>query len=288
MSMTERGPDTTSAAPLAFEPALAARGSSFNIAMRILPSVKRDAMLAIYAFCRAVDDIADDMTSPRGVRHEALEHWRAEIHDLYDHPRPGRMTWLAEPIRTFALAREDFLAIIDGMQMDVERDIRAPDLTTLDLYCDRVASAVGRLSVRIFGMPEPHGFDLAHHLGRALQITNILRDLDEDAELGRLYVPHEMLALAGIETDVPAEVMQHPKLSIAVEPLVLSARQHYALARRVMALAPRAATRCPSMMADVYEGILQRLEQRGFAAPRQRVRTPRVRVLAAFLRHGLM
>jgi phytoene synthase len=288
MSMTERGPETASADPMAFEPAMAARGSSFNIAMRILPSIKRDAMLAIYAFCRAVDDIADDTTSARHIRHEALEHWRSEINDLYTAPRPDRMRWLAEPIRTFGLAKEDFLAIIDGMQMDIDRDIRAPDLPTLDLYCDRVASAVGRLSVRVFGMPEPQGFDLAHHLGRALQITNILRDLDEDADLGRLYVPQEMLSLAGIDTAVPAEVMQDPKLAIAVEPLVLRARQHYQLARRIMAQAPRAATRCPSMMADVYEGILERLEQRGFAAPRARVRTPRVRVLAAFLRHGLL
>jgi phytoene synthase len=288
MSMTDRGPDTAFDAPMSYQPALAARGSSFNIAMRILPSVKRDAMLAIYAFCRAVDDIADNTTSPRNVRRQALEHWRSEIQDLFDHPRRDRMAWLAEPIRTFGLAREDFLAIIDGMQMDVERDIRAPDLPTLDLYCDRVASAVGRLSVRIFGMPEPQGFDLAHHLGRALQITNILRDLDEDAELGRLYVPQDMLSLAEIETTDPTQVLQHPKLAIALEPLVMRARQHYDLARRIMAQAPRAATRCPSMMADVYEGILERLEQRGFAAPRQRVRTPRVRVLAAFLRHGLM
>jgi phytoene synthase len=285
--MTHRVPEETG--PLiTTNPALAAKGSSFNMAMRILPSAKRDAMLAIYAFCRAVDDIADDIHTPRNVRHAALEHWRQDINDLYQSPRGDRLDWLVRPIRAFNLAREDFLAIIDGMQMDVEADIRAPDLPTLDLYCDRVASAVGRLSVRIFGMPEPQGFDLAYHLGRALQLTNILRDLDEDAELGRLYVPREMLALAGIGTTTPDMVMQHADLAIAVEPLITRAKQHYAQARRIMACAPRAATRCPSMMADVYEGILTRLEHRGFEPPRTRVRTPKLRVLAAFLRHGLM
>src|SRR5271156_2829633 len=88
-------------------------------------------------------------------------------------------------------AHGDFLAVIAGMEMDVIADIRAPDMATLDLYCDRVACAVGRLSVRVFGMDRAAGLALAHHLGRALQLTNILRDLDEDAALGRLYLPRE-------------------------------------------------------------------------------------------------
>ena len=245
-------------------------------------------MLAVYAFCRAVDDIADDVETPRDLRCSALEAWRQDMQRLYQGVSIHRLDWLQGPIRAFDLAHEDFLAIIDGMQMDIDGDIQAPDLPTLDLYCDRVASAVGRLSVRIFGMPEPQGFDLAHHLGRALQLTNILRDLDEDANVGRLYVPREMLAHAGIGTTSPTMVMRHPDLSTALEPMVTSAKQHYHLARRIMAEAPRAATRCPSMMADVYEGILTRLEHRGFEAPRARVHTPKLRVLAAVLRHGLM
>ena len=107
---------------------------------------------------------------------------------------PPRLRGLAGPVRDFALERKDFLAIIDGMEMDVVSDIRAPDLATLDLYCDRVASAVGRLCVKVFGMGPAEGRELAHHLGRALQLTNILRDLDEDAALGRLYLPREALS----------------------------------------------------------------------------------------------
>ena len=115
-----------------------------------------------------------------------------------DEPIKPSLRGLGEAVHAFGLRREDFCAVIDGMEMDVETDIRAPDLATLDLYCDRVASAVGRLSARAFGMPEAEGISLAHHLGRALQLTNILRDLDEDAAIGRLYLPREDLCAAGI------------------------------------------------------------------------------------------
>ncbi len=116
-------------------------------------------------------------------------------------------------MRDFGLRREDFLAVIDGMEMDVVDDIRAPDFATLDLYCDRVASAVGRLSVRVFGMEEQDGIALAHHLGRALQLTNILRDLDEDAAIGRLYLPREALREAGITATDPADGAGEPDRS---------------------------------------------------------------------------
>ncbi len=112
--------------------------------------------------------------------------------------RRTRSAGLARAVRSFDLQREDLLAIIDGMDMDVIADIRAPDRATLELYCDRVACAVGRLSVRVFGMAHDAGLALAHHLGMALQLTNILRDLDEDASLGRLYLPREALQAHGI------------------------------------------------------------------------------------------
>ena len=173
--------------------ALPAAGSSFYLGMRVLPRPRREAMYAIYAFCRVVDDIAD-ATGPREPRRAALGQWRADIDRLFEGKVTPATADLAGPVRAFKLRREDFQAVIDGMEMDIDADLRAPDWATLDLYCDRVASAVGRLSVRIFGIePEP-GDRLAHHLGRALQLTNILRDLDEDAEMGRLYLPREALA----------------------------------------------------------------------------------------------
>src|SRR3546814_1663575 len=111
--------------------------------------------------------------------------------------------------------------------MDVVADRRAPELATLDLYCDRVASAIGRLSVRIFGMEDGPGRDLAHHLGRALQLTNILRDLDEDAAIGRLYLPRELLVSAGIGLDEPATVIAHPGVDAACRELARIAKRHY-------------------------------------------------------------
>ena len=168
--------------------------SSFYTAMRILPPAQREAMYGVYAFCRAVDDIADD-GGPVQERLAALDQWRRDIDRLYAGKGTTSLTEKLQPaIEGFGLAQADFLAVIDGMEMDVQRDMRAPDWQTLDLYCDRVASAVGRLSVQIFGLNETDGLSLAHHLGRALQLTNILRDLDEDAAMGRLYLPREALA----------------------------------------------------------------------------------------------
>jgi len=174
-----------------------ASGSSFYVAMRVLPREQRRAMFAIYAFCRAVDDVADGR-GDRQARLTELALWRRDIAALFAGVTASRVRALSEPIRTFDLQREDFLSIIDGMEMDARADIRAPDFATLDLYCDRVACAVGRLSVRVFGMHGEEGASLAFHLGRALQLTNILRDLDEDAAKERLYLPREALLAAGI------------------------------------------------------------------------------------------
>jgi len=188
-----------------------ASGSSFYAAMRILPREQREAMFQIYSFCRQVDDIADS-DGPRPERLAALQQWRDDIDALYQGRPPARLRDYVPSVRRFDLQREDFLAIVDGMEMDVPQDIRAPDLATLDLYCDRVASAVGRLSVRVFGLARDDGILLAHHLGRALQLTNILRDVDEDAGIGRLYLPREGLLHAGITSDDPLKVMADPAL----------------------------------------------------------------------------
>ncbi len=179
-----------------------AAGSSFYAGMRILPKPQREAMYAVYAFCRAVDDVADD-GGTREERSAGLDRWRAGIDALYAGRPTADTAPLAEAVRRYGLDRNDFMAVIDGMAMDAAEDIRAPDEATLDLYCDRVASAVGRLSVRIFGVSGANGHALAHHLGRALQKTNILRDIDEDAAMGRLYLPREKLEAAGIQHHRP-------------------------------------------------------------------------------------
>lgn len=265
--------------------------SSFYLAMRILEPARRDAMFAIYAFCRAVDDIADD-EGERDARRAALDQWRFDLDELYaGRIRPG-VAFLAEPVRRFKLDRADFEAVIDGMQMDVDEDICAPDWEKLDLYCDRVASAVGRLSVRAFGLvPEdatelPTGAKLlAYHLGRALQLTNILRDLDEDAARGRLYLPREALEEAGVDTRAPHAVLAHPALPKACEPVLHRAREHYAQADLVMAGLPKSALKAPYMMSVGYRSILDNLAARGFAPPRAPVHVSRLKLVAALLRH---
>jgi len=265
-----------------------ASASSFYTALRILPFPQREAMYQVYAFCRAVDDIAD-RDGPRPQRLAELAQWRDHIADLYrGRDNPQHSAALAATIRRYGLEQRDFDAIIDGMCMDAERDIRAPDWATLDLYCDRVASAVGRLSVRVFGVPAPQAGPLAHHLGRALQLTNILRDLDEDAAIGRVYLPREALAAAGIESMEPHDVVANPRLAQACAPLIGRAREHFAHAAKVMDSCARAAVRSPRLMASVYSHLLDRIEQRGFAPPRTRVRMGRLRLLAAVLRHGVV
>ena len=261
--------DSIAAAP---NPGTVARGSSFYWAMRLMPEPRRSAMYEIYAFCRAVDDIADN-EGPIDARLSALSAWRADIGRLYSgngNP-PSHLAGLAAAVARFALKRADFEAVIDGMLMDVEGPMLAPDLATLDLYCDRVAAAVGRQSVRIFGMNEAAGIELSHHLGRAMQLTNILRDIDEDGGIGRVYLPREALVAAGVNAHGAATIVADPSLPLACASVLKQARSHFAAARAAMDLARRdnpASIRTPRLMCDAYWLILEKLESRGFVAPR--------------------
>jgi presqualene diphosphate synthase len=255
--------------------------------MKILPRPQREAMFEIYGFCRRVDDIADS-NGPRAERLMELAAWRADVNALYAGQVPPRLAGLAQPVRDFDLAREDFLALIDGMEMDAFDDIRGPSAAILDLYCDRVASAVGRLSVRVFGVEREAGIALAHHLGRALQLTNILRDLDEDAAVGRLYLPREALAHAGIHSNDPMTALRNPSLGQACAELVARAAEHFAQADKIMARLPRRSVRAPRIMGLVYRSMLERLVARGWSAPRQPIRVARARLLWIVLRHALV
>jgi phytoene synthase len=255
--------------------------------MRILPRAQREAMFQIYSFCRQVDDIADS-DGPREARLAALQQWRDDIDALYRGEPPARLRDYAASVQRFGLKREDFLAIVDGMEMDVPADIRAPDLATLDLYCDRVASAVGRLSVRVFGLPQDDGVLLAHHLGRALQLTNILRDIDEDGGIGRLYLPREGLLHAGITSTDPRKVISDPALPKVCAPLAARARAHFAKADEVMDRNRRRTVRAPRIMSKYYRAILDLLVARGFALPRDPVRLNKAARIAILLRYALI
>ncbi len=254
-------------------------GSSFYAAMRIMPKAERAAMFALYRFCRLVDDIADDGTRARPQRAAELEAWRANVTALYDGKPAGGAAFLGPAARAFGLRQADFMAIIDGMDMDVASDIRAPDLATLDLYCDRVACAVGRLSTRIFGMEEKPGLELARELGLALQLTNILRDLDEDAAMGRLYLPGELLRQAGIATTDPNAAIGDPRVDGACRAVAGRALAHFAAADRLMRSRPRGRLLAPKMMEAVYRTMLQEMLVQGWTPPRRHVRIGKRRLL---------
>jgi phytoene synthase len=264
-----------------------AGGSSFYLAMRILSREKREAMFEIYSFCRDVDDIADE-DRPRPQRLALLAEWRKNIETLYSGSVPAGLEKLANSIARFGLRKDDFLAIIDGVEMDARADLQGPSLKELDLYCDRVACAVGRLSVRVFGMNEDDGKALAHHLGRALQLTNILRDIDEDAGIGRLYLPQEALERAGIGSTDPKTVASNPQIGVVCAFIAERARGHFAKANEIMAASPRPVVRAPKIMGAVYRQMLEDMVMRGWALPRNRIRVKKSYLLWVALRYAFL
>ena len=163
-----------------------------------------------------------------------------------------------------------------------------PSFAELDIYCDRVASAVGRLSVKVFGMDDKAGVDLSHHLGRALQLTNILRDLDEDAAIGRLYLSKESLVAAGIEATDPQTVVADPRIDMAAQVIAAPARVHSAAADKVMRAARQGDLRAPRLMRAAYGRILEHMQAVGWKAPRQRASLSKLEKLWVALRYGLL
>ena len=238
-------------------------GTSFYRGMRILPPDRRQAMYAIYAFCRLVDDVADE-PAPMEAKREGLGRWRERVASVFAGRGEDAVTRvLVAAVRRFGLRQQDFQAVIDGMQMDAETVIVAPDWATLDLYCDRVAAAVGRLSVRAFGDSSDEADRVAYSLGRALQLTNILRDLAEDAERGRLYLPAEWLDEAGVPRH-PAQALASPDLAAVCERMLAEARRRFQLAHEAMGRCDRRAMRPARLMGATYAAVLARLERRGW------------------------
>ncbi len=262
-------------------------GSSFLLGMRVLPRARREAMYAIYAFCREVDDIADG-SGEVAEKLAALAAWRAEIERLFE-GRPDRPTAraLLNAVEDFGLPKTEFLAVIDGMEMDAREAMRAPSRAELEAYCRRVAGAVGCLSIRAFGAEGPAAEELAVVLGEALQFTNVLRDLDEDAARGRLYLPAEPLAEAGIQVTSAAAVLAHPALDGVCRGLAADARHRFARSAELIEACDRRAVRPAVLMMEVYRRVLDRLEERGWAPPRTPVRVSRPEKIWLALRFGL-
>ncbi len=236
-------------------------GTSFFWAMRFLPKARRDAIFSVYAFCREVDDIADGELSLEDKR-AALDAWRRDIAALYGPGEAAGLTAraLEDNVAAYGLEREAFLTIIDGMEMDADAPIYGPSLAELKLYCARVASAVGLLCVRIFGENDEPGQRLADTLGLALQLTNILRDLEEDAERGRLYLPKELLDKHGVTGVDAAATLRHPNLPRVCREVATMAEEAFQAAEQAMQDCSKGANLRPAViMMMVYRKTLDRL-----------------------------
>ena len=254
----------------------------------MLPAERRHALHAIYAFCREVDDIADEPGEVAAKRW-ALAAWREEIDRLY----AGRPEWpttraLLNPVHRYDLPREEFLAVIDGMEIDAAPVVRMREMGDLLDYCRKVAGSVGVLSVHIFGVPRDPGPRIAEVLGNALQLTNILRDLREDAERGRLYIPEEMLERNRIAVRTPSALFVQPGFAEVCAELAGLARGYYAEASRLVTEVGRRRMRPAVLMMAVYRETLDRLEQRGWNRIDRPIRLTRARKMWLALQYGFL
>jgi len=240
----------------------AASGSSFYYSFLFLPPPRRAAITALYAFCREVDDIADECSDIQLARTK-LAWWRTEIANLYaGNPQHPVTQALAGGVRDHQLAEEHFLEIIDGMEMDLDQN-RYQDFKELQLYCYRVASVVGLLSVAIFGYGDRKTLKYAHDLGLAFQLTNIIRDVGEDARRGRIYLPADEMAQFGVtETDI-----LHGHETEAVRKLlefqIERAQSFYDRAFAELPAADRKPQRPGLMMAAIYRTLLNEIQAGG-------------------------
>lgn len=243
--------------------------TSFAAGMKVLSPERRYGIYALYSFCRMVDDIADE-AGTKEIKLAQLQQWRDKIERLYvEKAEDSIEKVLQASVRQFDLKKDDFLAIIDGMEMDVVHPIIAPDEATLDLYCDRVASAVGRLAVRIFGDHSEAAQKVAYYLGRALQLTNILRDLSEDSKRERLYLPKELLERFQIPLE-PSKFMYHPSLHEVCNIMAFRAFDYFSNAKKYMTMCDATAIRPAKVMAITYRFLLVKQKRLGWKQPFER------------------
>jgi phytoene synthase len=239
-------------------------GSSFYWAMRLLPLQKREAIFSIYAFCREVDDIADG-DNPTEIKRLKLKKWRTEIDNLFEgSPQNLIACALAKPIKNYSLKKEDFIAVINGMETDSSKNLQMKNIDALLLYCDQVACSVGRLSNAIFGLNSEQSWKLSKCLGEALQLTNILRDIHEDAALNRVYLPRDLLRKNGIKTIEITEIIKNPALVDVCKELAERARKNYNAAETISKKCNKKVIRPVLIMMKIYRRLLFLLERRGW------------------------
>lgn len=250
-------------------------GTSFFWSMRLLPTAKRNAMYTIYAFFRHIDDIIDG-PAPVEEKVEMINAWREELDNIYDRKLPttdiGRKIY--KNCMRFKLPKEEFVKMIDSISMDIPNPVQAPTLKQFNAYCRGVAGVPGNLSLRIFGCSDQQMIeDLATSLGNALQITNILRDVKEDARAGRLYIPEEILQKAGISQRDPLSVVVDKNLAVAREELAKIAKTDYDKAFEIIKKLDKKSAKPVKAIAYIYKRYFDMMQNRGWeiVSPKPRV-----------------
>jgi 15-cis-phytoene synthase len=234
-------------------------GSSFTVSFIFLPKTQRDAMTALYAFCREVDDVVDECTD-FSVAQTKLNWWKSEVANLYVGMPQHPVTKALQPfISQFNLAQEHFLEIIDGMEMDLKFN-RYEDFKQLQLYCYRVASVVGLLSASIFGFKNRKTLKYAHDLGMAFQLTNIIRDVGEDARRGRIYLPLDELKKANVTEEDILQSRESPAVKELIEYQIERAETYYDKALRELPAEDSKQQRTGLMMAAIYRTLLREIK----------------------------
>ena len=259
-----------------------ASGSSFYNSFRFLPKDKRRAITALYAFCREVDDVVDDC-SDANVARPTLNWWRNEVAAIYSGiPRHPVTQALVPVVKQFRLVQEHFLEIIDGMEMDLDQ-LRYPDFKSLQLYCYRVASVVGLLSVEIFGYSDRRTLKYAHDLGIALQLTNIIRDVGEDARRNRIYLPLDELQQFGVTGEDILRARETEGFRELMAFQIERAQNYYKQALEHLPAVDRKAQRTGLIMAAIYQATLNEVVASGSHVLKERVSlTPRYKLWLAF------
>jgi len=256
----------------------ASSGSSFYYSFLFLPPNRRRAITALYAYCREVDDVVDECLDPQ-IAATKLVWWRTELDRLYAGKPEHPVTQALLPVlKEFALPQEQLLEIIDGMEMDLQQT-RYLDFKALSLYCYRVASVVGLLAAEIFGYTDRATQKYAHDLGMAFQLTNIIRDVGEDARRGRVYLPIDELQRFNVPVADILNSRYSDNFKALMEFQIERAEQYYAQAMSQLPAADRKSQRPGLVMAAIYRTVLEEIKRDGCQVLSQRTSLTPIRKL---------
>jgi len=245
-------------------------GSSFYYSFMFLPPDKRRAITALYAFCREVDDVVDECSDENAAR-ITLAWWRVQVAEIYEgQPQHPVALALVPIVKQFNFPQEHLQEIIDGMEMDLQKN-QYTDFKALQLYCYRVASVVGLLAAEIFGYTDRKTLKYAHDLGIALQLTNIIRDVGEDARRGRIYIPQDELAKFGVHTNDILDGKETEAFRKLMQFQIERAQNYYQQALAQLPEIDRKAQRTGLIMAAIYRATLEEIAASGCHVLKERV-----------------